>query len=115
MSRIKIHAIICNVPDESDKDEIFLKVKGEKIWPKKSKFMKIGVDEVLDVHIGGKFSGKWIEVELWEYDYTSRNDHLGTFHLELAQDSGHYGTILTNNEGVSSHADYTLNWEILPD
>lgn len=113
MTQIRIHAIICNVPDESDKDEIFLKINDQKIWPQKSKFQKIGVDEVLDVKVAGNFEGEWLELELWDYDYTSRNDHLGTFHLELNQDPGHYGAILTTNMEVSEHADYMLNWEIL--
>ena len=51
--------------------------------------------------------------ELWDFDFTSRNDHLGTFHLELNQTPGHYGTILSNNMDVSEEADYMLNWEIL--
>ncbi len=114
MPKIKIDAIICNVPDESDKDEIFLKIDGKKIWPAKSKFMKIGVDEVLDINLIENLEGDWIELELWEFDYTSRNDHLGSFHLDLTQGAGHYGTILSNNTEVSEEADYMLNWEILP-
>ncbi|MEO9482268.1 MAG: hypothetical protein ABJG47_02435 [Ekhidna sp.] len=113
MPQIKIHAIICNVPDESDKDEIFLKISDRKVWPQKSKYLKIGVDEAIEVSIGGKFEGHWMALELWDYDYTSRNDHLGTFHLDMTQEQGHYGTILTLNEEVSDHADYMLNWEIL--
>ncbi len=113
MPQVRIHAIICNVPDEEDKDEIFLKVNDHKIWPKKTKFMKIGVDEALDIKVGGTFKGEWLALELWDYDYTSRNDHLGTFHLDLKQDPGHYGDILTTNTEVTAHADYMLNWEIL--
>lgn len=114
MPKIKLHAIICNVPDESDKDEIFLKINGQKIWPNKSKFMKIGVDEALDIKIEENFEGDWAEIELWDFDYTSRNDFLGSFHLEITQEAGHYGTILTNNTDVSEEADYMINWEILP-
>ena len=113
MPRIKIHTIICNVPDESDKDEIFLKVNDKKIWPDKAKYSKIGVDESLEIKKGGSFSGSWMELELWDFDYTSRNDHLGTFHLDLSQAPGHYGTILTLNEDASDRADYMLNWELL--
>ena len=113
MTKIKLNEIICNVPDEADKDEIFLKLNGQKIWPQKSKYQKIGVDEAIDVNIGGEFDGEWVEVELWDFDFASRNDHLGTFHLELNQTSGHYGTILSNNMDVSEEADYMLNWEIL--
>ena len=71
MPRLRIHIIICNVPDESDKDEIYLEVNGKKIWPEKSKYLRIGVNESLEVKIGGKFSGQWMELELWDYDYTS--------------------------------------------
>lgn len=113
MPKIKIHTIICNVPDEEDKDEIFLMINGTKVWPTKSKFKKIGVDESLEVELSNSFQGEWMELELWEYDYTSRNDHLGTFHLELSGTPGHYGAILTLNEKVTDHADYMLNWEII--
>ncbi|WP_436517658.1 hypothetical protein [Ekhidna sp. To15] len=113
MPQIKIHTIICNVPDESDKDEIFLKCNGQKIWPEKSRFLKIGVDEALDVNVNQNFDGDWLELELWDFDYTSRNDHLGTFHLDLTQGTGHFGTILSNNADVSEEADYMINWEIL--
>ncbi|WP_462247664.1 C2 domain-containing protein [Ekhidna sp.] len=113
MPQIKIHAVICNVPDESDKDEIYLKIEDKKVWPQKSKFSKIGVDEALNVDVEGNFQGDWLALELWDFDYTSKNDHLGTFHLDLNQDPGHYGEILTNNMEVSEHADYMLNWEII--
>ncbi|MEP1035282.1 hypothetical protein [Ekhidna sp.] len=115
MSKIKIHAIICNVPDESGTDEIFLKVENLKIWPVNSKFLKIGVDEVLDVNVSRNVDGDWLELELWDFDYTSRNDHLGSFHLDLKQEQGHYGTILSNNTEVSEHADYMINWELFPE
>lgn len=113
MTQIVIQAIICNVPDESDKDEIYIKHNDQKIWPQKSKFLKIGVDEVLDIKVSQNHDGDWVELELWEYDYTSKNDHLGSFHLDLNQAPGHYGTILSNNMDVSEHADYMINWEII--
>lgn len=115
MTRIKILSIICNIPDEEDQDEIFLKLNDKKIWPAKSKFERIGVDDKLDIKLAGKFNGSTLALELWDYDYTSRNDHLGTFHLELNEPPGNYGTILTPNDDVTDHADYMLNWTLLPD
>ncbi len=113
MPNIKLHAVICNVPDEPDKDEIFLGIQNKKIWPLKSKFQKVGVDEALALNVSAKFETAWVEIELWDYDYMSKNDHLGSFHLDLTQDAGHYGTILSNNNEVSKQADYMINWEIL--
>ncbi|GAB4236639.1 MAG: hypothetical protein Tsb0034_11360 [Ekhidna sp.] len=113
MPQVILHSIICNVPDEPDKDEIMLFFKGNKIWPKKTKYIKIGVDDKVDVNIKGTFNEGWIEIELWDFDFTSRNDHLGTFHLDTTASTGHYGCMLSTNTEVSEHADYILNWEIL--
>ena len=45
MPKIKLTSIKCTVPDEIDKDEMFLKYKGEKIWPEDHKFFRVDVDD----------------------------------------------------------------------
>lgn len=111
MPKIRLNHLICNTPNEDNKDEVFLKYKDKKIWPQKGKFMKMGVDDSLEIGIAGNFPAGWVEIELWDYDYTRRNNHLGTFHLEVTGEPGHTGTILSVNEEVSEIADYTLNWQ----
>lgn len=114
MPQIKLSTLICNVTHEKNKDEVFLIFNGKRLWPKKVKYRKIGVDDKEDIDIVGSFKNGWIEIELWDFDYTKKNNHLGTFHLEITDDPGQFGSILSLNEAMDSEADYTLNWEILP-
>jgi hypothetical protein len=113
MPLIKLSSIICQTPDESDKDEIYLKVKGKKIWPMDARYVKIDVDEQVNINLKFRASkGLW-EIELWEYDLTSKNDHLGNFLIDVKDGKGSFTDMLTVNEDVTDHADYVLNWEIL--
>ena len=111
MPKIRLNEIICNTPNEDNKDEVFLKYKGKKIWPTKSMFVKMGVDDAIQIGVAGKFPSGWVEIELWDYDFARKNNHLGTFHLEVDGETGHMGTILSTNQEVSEVADYTLNWQ----
>ena len=78
MPTVTISSIICELPQETDKDEIYLVFKGKKIWPRDQKYQKIDTDENLPINIKLKLNGKgWLKLELWEYDLTSKNDHLG--------------------------------------
>jgi len=113
MSKIKLHKIECITADESDKDEIYLKYFGKKVWPKRSKFTRVDSGDVAKVDIEIEVVSGWIELELWEFDLTSRNDHLGTFYLKVDDPSGLYTTDLERNDDVSERAEYKLNWEVM--
>ncbi|MEQ8241115.1 MAG: hypothetical protein RIA69_18000 [Cyclobacteriaceae bacterium] len=115
MPLIKLTSILCECPEESDKDEIYLKFGDQKIWPIGKKFIKIDTDEELVIGLKTKVTKiGWMTIELWEYDLTSSNDHLGTFHLEINSDEPETKTtILSRNEDFSQKASYMLNWEVL--
>ncbi|MEM9896169.1 MAG: hypothetical protein AAF789_07340 [Bacteroidota bacterium] len=113
MAKIRLRTIICINPDESDKDEIYIKFRDKKIWPKNANYHRLGVDEKATLGLSSSFKSEWVELELWDYDFASKNDFLGTFQLQTTQEPGHYGTVLTNNLEVSEHAEYVLNWEIV--
>ena len=103
---INIH---CHVPDESDLDEVYLKYNGKKIWPsKRYRQLKPGATPV-ETEIKDLEREGFMEIELWDYDFLSRNDLLGKFRMPLDQAGGPFTTDLTK-EGNTSAA-YTLEWE----
>ena len=115
MPLIKLTSIICECPEETDKDEIYLKFQGQKIWPGDKKFIKIDSDEELPIGLKTKVTKLgWMTIELWEYDLTTSNDHLGDFHLDIESElPGTNTTILSRNKEGAERASYMLNWEIL--
>lgn len=115
MPTVTISSIICELPQETDKDEIYLVFKGKKIWPRDQKYQKIDTDENLPINIKLKLNGKgWLKLELWEYDLTSKNDHLGTFHLKVDDSEGDFSEMLTNID-PNSEVSYFLNWQLKQD
>lgn len=111
MPTLTLNSITCEITEESDKDEIYLKHQGQKIWPKAKKFHQIDVDEEVELGVEILVGQGWIEIELWEYDYTSKDDHLGTFHINV-DEMGAFTEILTLNENEASQAGYYLSGEI---
>lgn len=112
MPILKLSSITCMVPDESDKDELYLKLNGRKIWPKKSKYHRIDTDETVKINMRFRVTEGRIALEVWDYDLASKDDHLGTFFFAVKNKSGRYSELMTNNMEVSEHASYLLNWEI---
>ncbi|MEM9896308.1 MAG: hypothetical protein AAF789_08055 [Bacteroidota bacterium] len=113
MPRINITSITCHVPDESDKDEMYLKYKGEKIWPTDSSFFRIDVDENVAIHHTFEVNEDWVELELWDWDLLSANDHLGTFKFKVDDLPGAYSTTMIRNHEETQSASYLMHWEIL--
>ncbi|HMQ00538.1 MAG TPA: hypothetical protein PKC24_12215 [Cyclobacteriaceae bacterium] len=103
---LKIH---CYLSDEGDKDEIFLKHNGKKIWPSNSRYKKADKDE-LDIQIElSAEDGQQLVLELWDYDLFSSNDRLGEFQFQLLTKGGPYRTDL--KRAKDTQARYTLEWE----
>ncbi|MGB3466047.1 MAG: hypothetical protein WBA74_12285, partial [Cyclobacteriaceae bacterium] len=107
--KLHITHISCNVNDEFDGDEIYLKYKGEKIWPTGLfKGIRTGevlpVDAVVELPEGGNAT-----IELWEYDLLTRNDYLGTFDMVVNETGGPFQTSLklANQDFLAS---YLLTW-----
>lgn len=117
MAYLKINKIICEVPEETDKDEIYLMHRGQKIWPEHQKFVRIDVDEIQPIGLKVEIQKTGsLNLELWEYDLASKDDHLGTFHLDIdSLEPAEYTDLLIRNEQFAEHASYFLNWEISND
>jgi len=112
MPQIKLLTIQCTTPDEIDKDETYLKFKGEKIWPEESRYHQLDTGEKVDVNLILEAAEGWNTIELWDFDYMSLNDHLGDFKFKVDNQHGRYSTSMQLFEKDST-ASYIMLWEIL--
>jgi hypothetical protein len=112
MPTIRLNQVHCTLPDESDKDEMFLKYDGKKIWPQGSKYYRVDSGDVAPIALTMEVAEGWVEIELWDFDYLSRNDFLGTFRFKVDDMPGEY-TNSMNLVEKNSMASYILDWEIL--
>ncbi len=110
--KIKLNRVHCKLPDEIDKDEMYLKYKGEKIWPKGSIYFRVDTGDVAPVNVTLELEEGWHEIELWDFDYLSRNDFLGIFKFLVDDQAGVYSNTMALVEKNSTAA-YVLDWEIL--
>ena len=105
--------ISCYVSDEADADEVFLKYNHKKIWPVKHHYESMNKGTLpVAVEIGDLPVNSVVEIELWDYDLLSANDHLGTFRLIADKPGGPFNTDLTPNKKKSDHARYNLQWQL---
>lgn len=111
MEKIKLKSITCSQPSETDKDEIYLRFRGDKLWPEKPKFMRIDTNETLNINLIIDATSIWMEIELWEYDYMSRNDHLGDFVFKTSNYPGEYTSELKVGHEFTGKVEYSLLWE----
>ncbi len=114
MPRLSIKSIVCEVTEENDKDELYIKHKGKKIWPQDRKYLQMDVDESLEVGLHYQISkpGKLL-LELWDFDLAKKNDHLGDFHIEVKSlEPSEFTEIMVRNEPAAKRASYYLIWEI---
>lgn len=110
MPTIKLIELQCILNDEIDKDEIYIKHNGKKIWPS-GIYNQVDSGETKEIGMDLKVDEGWLELELWDFDYMSRNDHLGTFKMMIDQEKGKFSTSLQKKD-LKSTASYILNWEL---
>lgn len=112
MPRIRINSVQCTTPDEIDKDEMYLKMNGKKIWPEGEKYYRVDTGDVAQVNLDFDVSEGWNEIELWDFDFVTLNDLLGVFKFMVDDNPGIYSTSMKVLERNST-ASYVLFWEIL--
>ncbi|MFD3875507.1 hypothetical protein [Streptomyces sp. NPDC058623] len=103
MPYVEVNKVKCfETTDGIGKDDLYIAIAGEKVWPYYGNYEQIGEGE--EKLIGGArraFQGT-VEVGLWEYDSGSADDKIGTFtayesslgdgerELDLTGDGSHY-------------------------
>ena len=112
MPKIRLNRVHCTLPDEIDKDEMYLKYEGKKIWPKGSIYYRVDTGDTAPIGLTMEVEDGWAEIELWDFDYLSRNDFLGTFRFKVDDTPGDYSNSMILVE-KNSTASYILEWEIL--
>lgn len=115
MAKILLTKLQCIVNDEIDEDEVYLKYNGEKIWPTHGLYTSIDNSETfeLNVELSHTDRQKPLVIELWDFDYLSTNDFLGTFEMILGDDyEGSFSTSMKIKE-TGTTASYILFWKII--
>jgi hypothetical protein len=114
MPKVRLSSLYSILNDEIDRDELYLKFNGKKIWPENKKYISVGSDEKVDVDVTLDVpANEQLILELWDHDTFSRNDHLGSFHMIPDEFSGGPYSCNLRLKESSSTASYILNWEVL--
>jgi hypothetical protein len=106
----RLNRLKCLLNSEHQGDEIYVRYKGQKIWPKNKKWHRIieGDEVILDVEEPILIPGDRIELELWECDFLSQSK-LGNF-IFLTDAPG--GPFTVDMLAKNGKAKYSLVWEV---
>ena len=109
MATIKLRSLQCILNDEVDKDEVYLKLDGKKIWPS-GLYKQINSGDKVDMNLSFEHSDEKMRIELWDFDFLSKNDLLGSFTITPGGERGAFtANMMLEREG--STASYMLEWE----
>ena len=67
MPKIKINSVQCITPDEIDKDEMYLKKDGKKIWPEGEMYHRVDTGDREIVNLELDVPNGWNEIEVWDF------------------------------------------------
>lgn len=111
MLKCKLLKLHCYMSDESDADEVFLKLNKDKVWPTHSKYVSMsGGEQMINIDLPEVAEGTSLQVELWDYDTWSPNDKLGFFKMIVDGVGGPFTSDLMREK--ESRAKYSLEWEV---
>ncbi len=110
--KLKLLKIHCYIPDESDADEVYLKMNGKKIWPVNGNKYESMKDNSFPLDLEFKVEkGSKNLIEIWDYDVISADDLLGTVEIKADQAGGPFNADMVQKE--TDHAKYSLEYEIM--
>lgn len=107
--KLTLLSLRCYLPDESDGDEIYILMNGDKVWPAKDKYLTV-LEETTSLNVSFDIEkGDSFDFELWDHDTLSRNDLLGKLSI-VANSHGKF----INDFGKTGedNSRYGLEWEI---
>ncbi len=106
--------LFCYMVEEHDYDDVYLKMKGDKIWPlnRKNQPMQMDSSAELNVEINEIEEGQVVNIELWDWDFISKDDLLGIFTMIVEETGGPFSTDMVQNTKETNTAKYTLTWEV---
>lgn len=108
---VKLISLVPFMLSESDGDELFIKHKGEKIWPSSKKFQRVKKErQDLGVTISLPLTNSLLDFELWERDFLSK-DCLGVFRILADEKGGPFEASLVGMNGINCN--YLLQWEVV--
>ena len=112
--KLSLNNLFCYFVEEEDYDDVYLTYNGKKIWPKNKRMKHIMMDTSveLNVEIKGVKKDQEVVIELWDHDWLSTNDLLGTFKFIIEGVSGPFTTDMKRNRDETDKAKYTLEWEV---
>ena len=108
---VRLLKLYCYRQEENDGDEVYINYNERRLWPKEDKYYKMDKSEgAVDAEIKNIKSDVVLSLELWDYDYMSRNDKLGLFTMLVNEKGGPFRTdmLAQNDHG----AKYSLEWEV---
>ena len=109
MPKITLVSLQCNLNDEIDKDEVFLKLNDKKIWPGGKLYKQINSGEKIEISKSLEHPEGNVCIELWDFDFLSKNDKLGEFTMKLDSEKGTFFSNLKVTRAGST-ASYMLEW-----
>lgn len=110
---LKILSLYCYMTDESGSDDIFLVINNQKIWPQDNKYHPVSPGRTpVSIELKEFNAGSLLDIEIWDYDFISSNDLLGTVRLLIDEPGGPYITDMTQNMNETDKAKYSIEWEL---
>jgi len=110
---IRINTIHCYMHEETDGDEVFLKLNGKKIWPEGEKYFEMKEQtQAVNLVVHDLPVNQMAELEIWDYDFLSPNDLLGKIKMMIDKPGGPYTSDMQLTD-EKQMARYAIVWEIL--
>jgi hypothetical protein len=109
----RLLSIRCFMSDEANRDEVFIRYRGKKIWPKDSRYIRMEEDQLpVKAEIAALEKDTEVMLELWDYDLFTPNDLLGTFTMRIDERGGPFLVDLVRTD-VEVQGRYQLEYEVV--
>ena len=110
---VKLLHLHCYANEEIKEDEIYIKYNGKKIWPTDKKYVQLKPGEKMEINVDipDVPHGQTVELEVWDWDMWSANDHLGTAKMIINGSGGPY-LVDMKPSSAEETARYSIQWQV---